>query len=108
MTYNQIRIVKRLLAVVLVCFGGFVSYQLYVSLDKRQSNAEIPLSTEPDDPLAKGVELTQLDSDGKRAFVLRAALQDLPTLVCKTGAGSPESQDLWMDARYIRHHHYTW
>jgi LPS export ABC transporter protein LptC/lipopolysaccharide transport protein LptA len=75
MTYNQVRFIKKLLAVVLVCFGSLVAYNLYQGLGKRQSNLDttLPVPEEPDDPLARQVELTRLDSEGNRAFVLRAA-----------------------------------
>jgi LPS export ABC transporter protein LptC len=74
MTYNQIRFIKKLLVVVLVCFGGMVAYQLHTSLDKRQTSSDTTqLPAEPNDPVARGVELTRLDSEGEREFVLRAA-----------------------------------
>ncbi len=75
MTYNQVRFIKKLLIVVLVCFGSYVVYHLYQGVDKRQGNLEtsLPVSDEPDDPLARQIELTRLDSEGKQAFVLRAA-----------------------------------
>ncbi len=75
MTYNQVRFIKKLLAVILVCFGAFVTHQLYQGVGKRQGSLEssLPVPSEADDPLARQIELTRLDSDGNRAFVLRAA-----------------------------------
>lgn len=73
MTYNQIRLVKRVLAILLVCFAAVVAYQLHLSLgQKRGAGRSLPLP-EPADPVARQIELTRLDSEGEKAFVLRAA-----------------------------------
>ena len=64
MTYNQVRFIKKLLALVLVCFGGLVGFQLYQGIDQRQASLDtsLPVPDEPDDPLARRIELTRLDS----------------------------------------------
>ncbi len=73
MTYNHIRFIKWVLAVVLVCFGALVVYELYSSMDRKSDSLESLIPTEPNDPLARAVEMTRLDSDGNPAFVLKAA-----------------------------------
>ncbi len=72
MTYYQIRLVKRLLALSFLCFGSVVATQLYLSLTKEQSSFGTSVS-ETNDPLTRQVELTRLDSEGRKSFVLRAA-----------------------------------
>lgn len=73
MTYNQIRWIKRLLALALVLFGSLVSHQLFVSVNRKSVSLEAPVPTEPEDMLARQVELTRLNSEGEKEFVLRAA-----------------------------------
>jgi LPS export ABC transporter protein LptC/lipopolysaccharide transport protein LptA len=73
MTYNHIRFIKWVLAIVLVCFGALVAYELHNSMDRKTDSLDSLIPSEPDDPLARGVEMTRLDSDGNPAFVLRAA-----------------------------------
>ena len=73
MTLNQIRLVKRLLAVVLVSFSALLAYQFlaYYNASKRPSSAALP--TNRKDPMARGVEISRLDEDGEKVFELRAA-----------------------------------
>ena len=73
MTLNQIRLVKRLLAVVLVSFSALLAYQFlaYYNASKRPSSAALP--TNRKDPMARGVEISRLDADGEKVFELRAA-----------------------------------
>ena len=73
MTLNHIRLVKRLLAVVLVSFSALLAYQFlaYYNASKRPSSAALP--TNRKDPMARGVEISRLDADGEKVFKLRAA-----------------------------------
>jgi LPS export ABC transporter protein LptC/lipopolysaccharide transport protein LptA len=74
MTLNQIRLVKHLLAVVLVGFSAIVAYQLLRSSladPPRPSDAALP--TDRENPMARGVEISRLDAEGNRVFELRAA-----------------------------------
>ncbi len=73
MTYNQIRWIKRILALALVLFGSLVSHQLFVSVNRETVSLDVPVLAEPEDVLARQVELTRLDSEGEKEFVLRAA-----------------------------------
>ncbi len=73
MTYNQIRWIKRILAFATVSFGSLVSYQLFVSMNRESLSLDTPLPAESEDMLARQVELTRLDSEGEKEFVLRAA-----------------------------------
>ncbi len=73
MTLNQIRLVKRLLAVVLVSFSALLAYQFlaYYNASKRPSSAALPTNQKA--PMARGVEISRLDEDGETVFELRAA-----------------------------------
>ena len=74
MTFNQIRLVKGLLAILLVGCSAVVAHQLF-----RAFYAHHPqpggtlLSGNPEDPTARDVEISRLDEDGQRVFELRAA-----------------------------------
>ena len=73
MTLNQIRLVKRLLAVILVSFSALLAYQFlaYYNASKRPSSAALP--TNRKDPMARGVEISRLDENGEKVFELKAA-----------------------------------
>jgi LPS export ABC transporter protein LptC/lipopolysaccharide transport protein LptA len=73
MTLNQIRLVKRLLAVVLVSFSALLAYQFlaYYNASKRPSSVALPTNQKA--PMARGVEIFRLDEDGETVFELRAA-----------------------------------
>ncbi|MFQ5792540.1 MAG: LPS export ABC transporter periplasmic protein LptC, partial [Acidobacteriota bacterium] len=73
MTYTQIRLIKGFLAVALAGFGSFVGYQLFVSVSKTTLPADVQPSEERVEPITREVEFTQLDTEGRRPFVLRAA-----------------------------------
>ncbi len=73
MTLNQIRLVKRLLAVVLVSFSAVLAYQFVTSYNASKRPVSSALSINRNDPVARGVEISRLDEDGEKVFELRAA-----------------------------------
>ncbi len=73
MTLNQIRVVKRLLAVVLVSFSAVLAYQFLGSYNASKRSSSVALPTNRDAPMARGVEISRLDEDGKKVFELKAA-----------------------------------
>ena len=73
MTLNQIRLVKQLLATVLVCFSALLAYQFLSARNTSKRPSSTTLSTNRANPVARGVEITRLDADGEKIFELRAA-----------------------------------
>jgi LPS export ABC transporter protein LptC/lipopolysaccharide transport protein LptA len=74
MTVDQIRLIKRVLAVVLVGFGAVVGYQLMRGFGAERTAPQVELLAEnPTDTKARGVEISRLDEDGQKVFELTAA-----------------------------------
>ena len=74
MTVGQIRLIKWILSLILIGFGGVVGAQLYESFSKAES--VIPDLIEGDDgkdAISRQVEITQLDSEGRSVWRLLAA-----------------------------------
>ena len=73
MTFNQIRLVKLILAVLLACGTAVVGYQLYLGFYPESTSPSDMLSGNPEDATARGVEISRLDADGEKVFQLKAA-----------------------------------
>ena len=73
MTLNQIHVVKRLLAVVLVSFTAVLAYQFIASYNASKRSSSSALPTNRNDPMARGVDISRLDEDGEKIFELKAA-----------------------------------
>ena len=73
MTFNQIRLVKLILAALLACGTAVVGYQLFLGFSAPTSPSADLLSGNPENATARGVEISRLDADGEKVFELKAA-----------------------------------
>ncbi len=73
MTFNQIRLVKLILAVLLACGTAVVGYQLFLGFSEPTPPSADLLSSNPEDATARGVQISRLDADGEKLFELKAA-----------------------------------
>jgi LPS export ABC transporter protein LptC/lipopolysaccharide transport protein LptA len=73
MTFNQIRLVKRILAILLVCGMAIVGYHLFLGMESETTSPTAELLSESEEATARGVDITRLDEDGEQVFELRAA-----------------------------------
>lgn len=73
MTFNQIRLVKRVLGILLVCGTAIVGYQLYLGLSSETAPPAEMLAENSENATARGVQFSRLDADGEKVFELKAA-----------------------------------
>jgi len=73
MTFNQIRLVKRILAILLACGTAIVGYQLFIGIESEMTSPTADLLSDNEEATARGVDITRLDEDGEKVFELRAA-----------------------------------
>ncbi len=72
MTFGQIRFVKWMLLVTLVGLGLYVGRYVWEGVRAREG-PKAREGDEPDTPVSRGVEIEQLDSEGRTAWTLKAA-----------------------------------
>jgi LPS export ABC transporter protein LptC len=72
MTYGQIRFIKWVLLLLLFVSAGYVGYQVWVGVRGREASVGSSIE-EPKTPVSRGVSIEQLDSEGRRAWTLKAA-----------------------------------
>lgn len=72
MNVGQIRFIKRALFALFLGCGAYVGYHLWQGVRGRTRSAT-DIVDEPRNPTSRGVELEQLDSDGRTAWTLKAA-----------------------------------
>ena len=72
MNVGQIRFVKRALFALFLGCGAYVGYHLWEGVRSR-GRSSTDVIEKPENPTSRGVELEQLDSEGRTAWTLKAA-----------------------------------